>query len=166
VCLVETNGAAQQRGNSMGRKKKDRFDDAAFISHLKETLPQEEKDSPLFLAYKASVKPEKERTQKERLDLLPFKLLFATLPLLTTNKKTKKIGLKKNIKSEEVLKSIASAADKLHQELEEMEGRKIPKPSQAMRDEIRFKSLAEPVLSAVFEDLYPEVLKKWEDRKK
>lgn len=108
----------------MGRKKKDKFDDAAYIAHLEKTLPQEEKDSPLFLAYKASVKPEKERTQKERINLKIFELAFSLSDTLLEVDDTNTVRIKK------------------------------------------FESKAEPELNAVFDMLYPEMLKKWEDRKK
>ena len=66
------------------------FDDKAFIAAAEENMTEEEKRQPLFIAYRASTKPEAERTVLERTYYKMFASAFDLVSALQENA-TKKI---------------------------------------------------------------------------
>lgn len=68
------------------------FDDKAFIAAAEENMTEEEKRQPLFIAYRASTKPEAERTVLERTYYRMFASAFDLVSALqeNANKKIKK----------------------------------------------------------------------------
>lgn len=68
------------------------FDDRAFIATAEENMTEEEKRQPLFIAYRASTKPEAERNAVERAYYKMFASAFDLVSALqeNANKKIKK----------------------------------------------------------------------------
>jgi len=68
------------------------FDDRAFIATAEENMTEEEKRQPLFIAYRASTKPEAERNDVERAYYQMFASAFDLVSALQENadKKIKK----------------------------------------------------------------------------
>lgn len=97
------------------------FDDKAFIKDLEEKMSPDDKKDPLFLAYKASVISEEERTAEESIYLKTFEMAFELSELLV-QKPDGLVGFKDGVDSE-----LNEALDNMHKKYEEVTGRKMPK---------------------------------------
>lgn len=110
------------------------FDDKAFIKHFEENMPAEQKEDPLFIAYKASTKPEEERTYQERIYYKIFDTAFNLIHEMTggyddgEEHEPEPFVSKAEPAANAAFDSFRDHVDKLHQEYEEMTGRKFAKP--------------------------------------
>lgn len=105
------------------------FNDKAFIKDIEEQMSPEQKEDPLFIAYKASVTPEEEQTPKERMYLKVFEMAFEMTQYMGVGKDNR-IGFVSKVEpaANAAYDSLRDHVDKLHQEYEKMTGRKFAKP--------------------------------------
>lgn len=105
------------------------FDDKAFIKNIEEQMSPEQKEDPLFIAYKASVTPEEEQTPKDRYYLKVFEMAFDMTQYMGV-RKDNRIGFVSEVEpaANAAFDSLRDHVDKLHQEYEKMTGRKFAKP--------------------------------------
>ena len=70
--------------------RKDKLDDKRIIEHLEKTMTDEEKKSPSFIAYKALIKPEEERTDQEKINCEISEAAFGLAQILAKDSRRKK----------------------------------------------------------------------------